>query len=86
MIYIAQRDYGLEGFKVIGVFDTPEKAKTCCELDKENSLGHEIQECELNGVINGIYIAPLFPLIKTSNHINKNDDGTVTVIPYFKDL
>ena len=28
----------------------------------------------------------LLPLIKTSNHINKNDDGTVTVTPYFKDL
>jgi len=54
MLYIVQRDYDREGFQVVGVFDTLKKAKACCELDKANAPDHEIEECELNGLINPI--------------------------------
>jgi hypothetical protein len=53
-LYIAQRNYDHEGFTVIGIFSTFEKADTACKNDKWPDDGrmrgdwHDVGEFELD--------------------------------------
>ena len=50
-LYTAIRDYGCDGEQVLGVFDTPEKAKTCCHEDGNRAPDYDVREYILNSKI-----------------------------------
>lgn len=47
-LFAAVRDYGFEGEKVIGIFDTHKKAADCCDNDGTRAPDHFVQPYELN--------------------------------------
>ncbi len=52
-VYIAEREYDYEGFTILGVFSTKEKAQAACDNDiredgRKNGNSHEIEEFEID--------------------------------------
>ena len=52
-IYVAEREYDYEGFTIIGVFSTKEKAQEACDNDKDKDGikrgdSHNVEEFEID--------------------------------------
>lgn len=58
MVFAVTRNYDYEGFSILGIFDTPDKARAFADRQKWRADGIEVLDYVVNAPADGYKVTP----------------------------